>query len=72
MVHVKRIMDHGADSISSPILGKLKAKIRIDIASGFWYDRSQVYIGFIANMSFHYECWAVRKNVSIIEPKGSN
>jgi len=35
MVHVKRTMDHGIDSESSLILGKLKAKIRVDMASGF-------------------------------------
>ncbi len=35
MIHVRRAMDLGTASISSLILGNLKAKMRMDIASGF-------------------------------------
>ena len=44
MVHVKRAMDLGVDSKSSLILGNLKAKMRMDMAPGFSYDRCQVYM----------------------------
>jgi len=35
MVHVKRAIDYRTDSGSSLILGNLKAKMSVDIASGF-------------------------------------